>query len=236
MPYSSIVLEMLMHSIERHADYGQFIILGVSVLLLITYVIVKIFSPKSYNHLFFVTFNREGARFVFSDTSLAVKQADSFLLVASVVSISGSIYASYRYYPHNTIILSDPQTILVFLVIIVAVVSILFLKILIYNYFAWLFDMQEQMTVYLNSFFHSISLLGLLVFPIFTLIPFVGGILLNVLIYLIILLAGLWFIYNTIRFFRQSFKIKFFNHYSILYFCIFEILPIIVSIRLLGNL
>ncbi|MDD4148779.1 MAG: DUF4271 domain-containing protein, partial [Bacteroidales bacterium] len=149
---------------------------------------------------------------------------------------SSSIYASYRYYPHNTIILSDPQTILVFLVIIVAVVSILFLKILIYNYFAWLFDMQEQMKVYLNGFFHSMSLLGLIVFPIFILIPFVGGILLNVLIYLIILLAGLWFSYNTIGFFRQSFKIKFFNHYSILYFCIFEILPIIVLIRLLGNL
>ncbi|MDD4149139.1 MAG: hypothetical protein PHE33_03840, partial [Bacteroidales bacterium] len=86
MPYSSVVLEILMHPIERHADYGQFIILGVSVLLLITYVIVKIFFSKSYNHLFFVTFSREGARSVFSDTSLAVKQADLFLLVASVVS------------------------------------------------------------------------------------------------------------------------------------------------------
>ena len=53
MQYNSMFLEMLMPSIERHADYGQFIVLAASMLLLIIYINIKIFFPKYYNHLFF---------------------------------------------------------------------------------------------------------------------------------------------------------------------------------------
>jgi len=228
-------LEMLMPSIERHADYGQFIVLAASMLLLIIYINIKIFFPKYYNHLFFIAFKQDIPRVAYSETNSNVKQADLFIIIAAAISIGSAIYAVFRYNPYNTIILSDSKTILEFSFITLGVIVIMLLKYLSYNYIAWLFDMQTQTKAYLSSFFYSLRLAGLIVFPVFTLIPFVGGMLLNVLIVIVLVIVGIVFLYNIFTFFRQSFKIKFFNHYSILYFCIFEILPFIVLIKLLGR-
>lgn len=235
MQFNSVFLELLMPSIQRHSDYGQFILLAVSLLLFITYISIKNFFPKYYNHLFFIAFKQDIARVAYSETNSNVKQADLVIIIAAAISIGGAIYTVFRYYPYNTIILSDSKTILEFSVITLGVIILMMLKYLTYHYFAWLFNIQLQIKAYLDSFFHALRLTGLIVFPVFILIPFVGGMLLNVLITLILVMASILFFYNLFIFFRQSLKIKFFNHYSILYFCIFEILPIIVLIKLLGK-
>ncbi|MDD2634643.1 MAG: DUF4271 domain-containing protein [Bacteroidales bacterium] len=235
MQTCSILLEVLMPAIERHADYGQFIILAASVLLLFILITVKVLFPKYLKHLFFITFKQDLTRGAYFETSSSIKQADVFMLFASTISISAAMYAVFRYFPYNTIILSDAKTFLEFAFIILGVITILLLKHLIYNYFAWLFDMQIHKKAYFIGFYNLLRLTGIILFPIFILIPFVGGMFLNVLIALVLITGGLVFFYNMFIFFRQSLKIKFLNHYCILYFCIFEILPIIVLIKLLSN-
>jgi hypothetical protein len=62
--------------------------------------------------------------------------------------------------------------------------------------------------------------------------PFISIESTKVLGYSILILAIIGFLMKTFKFFSYSIKIKFFNHYAILYFCVFEILPILLLIKI----
>lgn len=218
--------------IERQIDYAQYYTIGISIFLFISYIIVKVFFAGYYKNLFYVALRQDTSRASFKESNSAFKQADLYILLNAVISLSAGLFTVIIYYPKYDLnsFLQNNVTVLLFSIIIVT--AALFFKWLTYSYFGWLLNLSNMSKSFLNSFFYSIRIYGIINFPIFLFVPFVGQ---NARIFLTMCMLGALLIvvlYNFYTYWQQSIKIKFFNHYTILYFCIFEILPILICIKI----
>ncbi|MBN2776253.1 MAG: DUF4271 domain-containing protein [Bacteroidales bacterium] len=225
----------LLPVIEKQTDYAQYYVMGVSILLFTTYIIIKVLFSGYYQNLFYVALKQDNLRSSFKESNSAFKQADLYILIAALLSLVTGIFTIINYYPmfNNDSFLVNHWVL--FLSILSFVLLVLVLKWAVYSYFGWILDLSNFSKNYLSSFFYSIRIYGIINFPIFIFVPFVGETMRIILIYSMLSTIAIVVLYNFYTYWRQTIKIKFFNHYSILYFCTLEILPILILIRIVGN-
>ncbi len=214
----------------RHPDLRMYIVIGIGIILFSIYTIIKVLYIGYFNKLFYVFFNPDYSGISFEENNFAFVNLKYFTLFASVLSISCFTFTLLSYNPQYITFLHPSQiNIFVLGLLVLAVVIILyFLKWVNYTFWGWLFKFSTYSKNYLNMVFNNLRVFGIVIFPFFLLYPFVGLFIRNVLAITSISLLGLLFIYTFYIFWRYSIKIKFFNHYAILYFCTFEILPLII--------
>jgi hypothetical protein len=81
---------------------------------------------------------------------------------------------------------------------------------------------------------NNIKVLSLFLSPLYLLFPFANTKMQSHLVFAAILILAIIFLIKIISFFIYLFKIKFLNHFSILYFCTLEILPLLIVCKLVG--
>lgn len=226
----------LLPIIERPTDYAQYYVMLVSIILFITFILVKVLFSGYYQNLFYIAKKQDSSRASFKESNTAFKQADFYILIAANFSLATGIFTIITYFPFTNTNNFVQQPFFIFLIIFGIVTSIFLLKWAIYKYFGWILNLSNFSTNYLSKFFNSIRIYGIINFPIFIFVPFVGETLRIVLIICMLAALTAVILYNFYIFWHQTIKIKFFNHYSILYFCTLEILPILILIRIAGNI
>lgn len=226
----------LLPIIERQTDYAQYYVMLVSIILFIAFILVKVLFSGYYQNLFYIAKKQDVSRASFKESNTAFKQADFYILIAANFSLATGIFTIITYFPFTNTNNFVQQPLFIFLIILGIVTSIFLLKWAIYKYFGWILNLSNFSTNYLSSFFNSIRIYGIINFPIFIFVPFVGETLRIALIICMLAILATVILYNFYIFWHQTIKIKFFNHYSILYFCTLEILPILILIRIAGNI
>jgi hypothetical protein len=219
--------------ILRQPDFRMLVIVISAFLIFLLLTIVKIFYSGYYNRLFYVLFRQDYLGASFAESNASFNNAGIFVLIASLLSVSASFF-TIIVYTSKLQLFADEKELSFALFGFLGVSLLFFLKWMVYSFWGWLVHASEHTKNYLSLFFQNIRAFGILIFPIFILVPFVGENIRNVLIYTILISAILLLLYNYYAFWRYSVKIKFFNHYAILYFCTFEILPILVLWKLFG--
>lgn len=181
-----------------------------------------------YSELFYRIFVESLSKREFN-RQLEVSIPYTISLVIAAFSISASIFASYSLKITQT----TSQSWITILMIILGVCFYTILKLLINLAIGYTFGIEKHTAKYNRMIIDITKAVGLLCYPFFIFIPFIpkiGGNILSVILFSII---GLFLAFEFISYFRYLLKNKFFNHYSILYFCILEILPTIALIKLL---
>jgi hypothetical protein len=157
-------------------------------------------------------------------------QANSILMIASTLSITTALFTLCNY--SNIFLISpDINSITLLFKIFIFLIAYFIFKWTALTIIGWTYEIKRYTNSYTKFIYNLIKVIGITIFPIYIIIPFVDGAFTKILIIAVALCFALSYIYKFIIFFSNSFKIKFFNHYSILYFCIFEILPILFLLK-----
>ena len=225
----------VMPIIERQTDYTLIVILVVSFLSFITFLFVKIVFPGYYQTLWYSASRLETINKNHTESNSTSNLSRSIVIIGSTLSIASTLYAIYFYSPlfYNT---RELKPLVVMIISVLSCVGFLGLSTLCLSFLGYLFDQKEITKSYSMRLVLIYKLSGLILLPLFLIMPFVDGKTANLLTISILGLIGFALLFRFINFFYYLFKIKFFNHYSILYFCTFEILPILILLKIVLKL
>ncbi len=229
-----VICSDLMPVIERSTDANLIVILISSFLILLLLLAVKVFYTGYYQDLLYLLRRSEsvGTSF-FSESNTSQIQAGIITQIASVLSIATALFTISAY----TDIELNPSAfspIVHFFITLIFVLAFVYFRILIFKLFAWLFDFTKPVKPYITYILNILKVFGVIIFPVFIVMPFVN---INTRIGLAITILSLALISALLQYyiyFANTIKIKFFNHYSILYFCTLEILPSLFLLKLIG--
>jgi len=216
----------------RQADSRMNVVAVVGLVIFILYTIVKVFYSGYYNRLVYVLFKQDYSGAAFSESNTSFINAGFYVLLASVLSISATVFVVLSYHSDFLLYFENFNVVLLALIVFAAVIVFFVVKWLIYSFWGWIFASSQHSKNYMGMFFYALRALGILFFPIFLIFPFVGEAVRNVLVYSTMGLFSISLLYTFYTFWKYSIRIKFFNHYAILYFCTFEILPILIILKL----
>lgn len=120
--------------------------------------------------------------------------------------------------------------------ILVILIVLYIAKIFIINFSKWCFKTQKETSEYnTNNFIFSI-IIGIFLIPMVFLIYYLQSPISDFLLYFVLIIIALLFLYRTIRSFLIGLSSERYNlYYFILYLCTVEILPLIVTSKLLIN-
>ncbi len=219
--------------LERTLDHKKIIIISIAFILFLLYALVKILYKGYYYRLFYLLFRQDYSTSSFAESNTSFINAGKLVFIASVLSYAGATFSIFAYNQDFNKYFDENQVVVASLSIIAIVIGLFFIKWLIYSLFGWVFDAIKPIKEYLNLFYNNIRALGIIIFPFFLFVPFLNETASNILTYSVLGLITLTLLYNYYTFWQYSIKIKFFNHYTFLYFCVFEILPILIVLKLL---
>ncbi len=216
----------------RQTDILMYVVAIAGFALFLLYTVVKVVHQGYYHRLFYVLFKQEYSATSFNESNSSFINAGYYILFGSALSIASMIFVALGYRSDFSHYFESQNVITTGLIILGSVLVYFLVKWLIYSFWGWLFEFSELSQNYINHFFYNQRALGIIIFPIFFVCPFVPESVRNILIYIAIGVVVVSTLYAFYTFWRYTMKIKFFNHYAILYFCAFEILPILVVWRL----
>lgn len=229
-----VICSDLMPVIERSTDANLIVILISSLLIFLLLLAVKVFYTGYYQDLFYLLRRSEsdGTSF-FSESNTSQIQAGIITQVASILSITTALFTISAY----TDVDLNPgafSPIVHFFITLGLVVAFVYFRILIFKLFAWVFDFTKPVNTYITYVLNILKVFGIIIFPIFIVMPFINidtriGLTITILSITLISVSIQYYVY-----FANTIKIKFFNHYSILYFCTLEILPSLFLLKLIG--
>lgn len=229
-----VICSDLMPVIERSTDANLIVILISSLLIFLLLLAVKVFYTRYYQDLFYLLRKSEtvGTSF-FSESNTSQIQAGVITQIASVLSIATALFTISAY---TDVDLNSGTYIPIihFFIILSFVLAFVYFRILIFKLIAWVFDFTKPVNTYITYILNILKVFGIIIFPIFIVIPFIN---INTRIGLTIIILSLALISTSLQYyvyFTNTIKIKFFNHYSILYFCTLEIIPSLFLLKLIG--
>ncbi len=224
-------LDISMPIIERNFNDSSLILSIIAFVVFCLIITIKLTNQNYLHNLIKSTLR-------FEDLQKTKQKSNSSALLniatisIPILNISATIMMIITYFKIPVFNITNSFTLI--FIIIFAVVFYLFLTktnlILIGN----LTDMITYATDCTLIRFNNLKVLSLFLLPVFLLFPFVNTKMQSYLVVAAILVLVIIFLIKIISFFIYLFKIKFLNHYSILYFCTLEILPLLIVCKLIG--
>ena len=236
MFWKTIVCSEIMPVLQRDTDTAIVVILSASLLIFLIYLAIKVYYKNFYQELFynFYRIASQGTSF-FSESNTGQQQARMWVQIASSLSISTALMSVLLFSPFDAI-LEYPHPVILWFLCLGFIISIIYSKWLVYRFAAWLFSLEKPVNTYISTIMNVIKVAGLIIFPFSLLVPILGETISNILSISILSLFAITILYTQAMFIWYSFKIKFLNHYAILYFCTLEILPILFLIKILRGI
>ena len=224
-------LDISMPIIERNFNDSSLILSIIAFVVFCLIITIKLTNQNYLHNLIKSTLR-------FEDLQKTKQKSNSSALLniatisIPILNISATIMMIITYFKIPVFNITNSFT-LIFIIIFAVVVYLFLTKtnlILIGN----LTNMITYATDCTLIRFNNLKVLSLFLLPVFLLFPFVNTKMQSYLVVAAILVLVIIFLIKIISFFIYLFKIKFLNHYSILYFCTLEILPLLIVCKLIG--
>jgi hypothetical protein len=224
------VLDSILSSlpvIERHIDSSQIIICVSAIIILLLLLTVKLLYHGYFRHVFLTVFRSEQSiRGGDDNNNNAINQASILTGIMALLSTTTAVF-SYSMYSPAISFMTTNKPIEIFFVIFAIVLSFTtFYRISLFL-LGWIIDITKITISYSNITSNIFKIMGLIIFPFYFIATFSEPWLQNILIYSTLTIIILAF---AVRLY------KFLNHYAILYFCVFEILPVLIVVKIAGSL
>ncbi len=221
--------------VERQTDYNQIVICLSAFVVLILLLAVKLLFKNYFKHLFINVFRNDVSAKNLIESNSAGNQASFITGIIAILSTSSSIMASAVYSKTLNVSFGIKPAVMLLLIIASIVTFVGLYKISLW-FLGWILDISNITKTYSDMTSDIFRVMGIIIFPIFLLIPFSDFWAQKALIISIMSIVILALFVRVYGFFSFLVKIKFFNHYAILYFCIFEILPILFIVDIIGRI
>ncbi|MCF0205784.1 MAG: DUF4271 domain-containing protein [Bacteroidales bacterium] len=221
----------IMPVLVRETDWNSILVLGVSLVIILLQIGIKLTFPDYYKSVIYrMTVENLSGRQANNTT-----EASSLLAVTSAITfltISMAIYEIIAYSGRTSVSPFFGYEWSVFLFIFIGVTAFNFCKLIINKIIGNLFHIEKEAANYNTLIIDTEKITALFIFPIAAFCPFVPINISRIFIWILLGISGLLLVFQYVTFFLHLLKNKFLNHYSILYFCSLEILPILVLIHL----
>ena len=208
----------------RKTDYPSSVTLFIIIALAI-YAAIKYNFGKNLLDAFQALLNYRQAWRMFEDRRETDKQAVTFLNILFFLTVG--IFVSITLSFFETSLILDNYTVSI-LFFSLASFLIYIIKSYIWRAFGAIFMVQLFSHVYTHTMFLYNGITGLIVFPLIAIIPFVSGIIVPYIIYVIIGIFVLSYLFRLFRFFQIIFVQNVSILHFFLYLCALEILPLLL--------
>lgn len=221
--------------VERQTNYYQLIICVSATIVLLLILIVNLFYHGYFRYLFTKVFRNDSSVRNSDESNYAVNQASVITGIMAIISITTALFTLLIYTtPVNFMPNYKPFEIYLLIFLIVLCFTI-FYKTSLYL-LGYILNLNQVTLKYSSITSDIFSMMGLIIFPFFLISTFSDEWLQNMLIFSMLAIVILAFAVRLYNFYSTLFKIKFLNHYAILYFCMFEILPVLLIVKIAKSL
>lgn len=215
----------------RNTDYNQIVISVISFLVVCLIIVVKLSFKGYYSNLFTSVWRPDSSVRKSWESGTGVI-ASTLSGIAAILSVTATVMVVMVYF-----MIPDKLNLSPFAFLTISLLSttayFLFYKIVL-SFLGYVIDISEHAHFYSLMKSDYYKVMSLLLLPLFVIFPHSDPIMYKTLIIAIAIIAVLSLLINIFSFFSYLIKIKFLNHYAILYFCILEILPLLVVAKLIG--
>ena len=217
--------------LEQTIDWNATIILIISVVIAILLITTRLLYPDFYKTTLYRMFveNLSGRQ---TEVQTEASTMKAISTIESLLSISAMIFAIICYSNKTTIPLIYGEEWKIILIIIGIFAGYNIVKLTINKLIGNIFRMQIYTDSYNTLILDTEKILGLIFIPIFTFCPFVPEQLAKILVWIAIGATIALVVFQFVTLFLHLLKNKFLNHYSIIYFCALEVLPVLILIKL----
>lgn len=216
----------------RNTDYNQIIISVISFIVVSLVVVVKVLFKGYFASLFISVWRPDStSKKLFESGSGVIASALSG--IAAILSVTASVMVVMVYFRIPDKLDLNPISLLA--ISLASSAAYYFFNKATLSFLGYVIDIREQASFYSSMKSDYYKVMALLLLPMFVLFPHSNPIMYKSLIISIIVIVALSFLINIFSFFSYLIKIKFLNHYTILYFCILEILPLLIVAKLIGG-
>lgn len=231
--FSFSFLNVGMPVLERHFDMNLVVITISAFVVMILLLLVKLLFKSYFQNLFINVFRYDVSASQLVESNSAGIQASVLTSLASIISIGNALMCVAIYY-NASVFSKTINSVLLLSILIGSVAAFLFFYKIVLGLLGWILEISEIAKSYSDMISDIFKVLGIILFPIFLLLPFADLWMQKFLIFSIIASISIALLVKIFGFFKIMTKIKFFNHYAILYFCTFEILPILLIVKIAG--
>ncbi|MBO4614499.1 MAG: DUF4271 domain-containing protein [Bacteroidales bacterium] len=221
----------VMPVVERYVDWNASIILVVSVIVVILFIVARMMYPDYYKLTMYRMFVENfSGRPISRPTE--VSSIEAVTIIISLLSISTMGFAVICYSDLTGISMEHGSEWKVMLIVLVSFTVYNHLRGLINLFSGFLFRLQDYVRSYNTLILDTERLLSILFLPLFSMCPFVPAEVAKVLVWIAIALFVALVILQYVTIFFHLLKNNFLNHHSFLYFCALEVLPVLITVRL----
>ncbi len=220
-----------MEILPRNIPVEQYVLLISALISIVLIIIVKIYFKRPISSIFFEAFKFNKKRTYYKtelqEGSSKTNVISGLLIFIFFINVLAVFFAFFAYvYSGNNVLGKNFYSL--YSLISMFLFAYLTVKLLIIIGMGIIFNIYKIIFEYLGSIFYYFKITGIILIPIYLVIPFVDNSAQQILIYICFGIIAISFLLRIIKGFLLSFQEKFLIHYLILYFCIFEIFPILI--------
>jgi hypothetical protein len=228
--------------IDKVYDLNMFVIFISLFIVFVLLLLTKVSYEGYYPDLFYAIIRPDNLSKAYIEENISYIRTNRIAQIASILSIATAMFAIlsytpyFRYFSYNFDFRKSSSEISLsviwdILLIYAGLVAFVMIYIIFHRFVTSIIGHVTEERKIMNAYFqfglNLMKALGIILLPICIVLPFVDNMLGKWLIYCILFMFGTSFLIKMIIFIFASIKIKFLNLYSILYFYIFEILPLL---------
>lgn len=206
---------------------------GLTLLSIILFIVIRQYNPKFLNQLFYSILKHQSAKKLYLEKS-SITQRSNFVLNI-VMILNYSVLLFYYVISNNSTLISIGLA-TTLLICGAIVVGYFLLKGVLYYSFAFIIGQIPIRNEYISIVILHYRVLGLVLFPINILLPFINNTYFDALFIIICVFFSIAFLLTTFRGITVGVGIKFPYVYMILYFCILELTPLMLVIKWSSNI
>jgi hypothetical protein len=228
---SGDLIKVGMPVLVRNTDYNQVLISVISFLVVCLIIVVKLSFKGYYSNLFVSVWQPDSSVRKSWESGTGVI-ASTLSGIAAILSITVTVMVVMIYFMIPNKLNLSPFAFFIISLASTAAYYLFYKTVL--SFIGYVIDISEQAHFYSVMKSDHFKVMSLLLLPLFVIFPHSDPTIYKTLIIAIAVIAALSLLINIFSFFSYLIKIKFLNHYAILYFCILEILPLLVVAKLIG--
>lgn len=217
-----------MQNILRPDSSPILIILPFVLISILVFIAVKHFFSKYIEELMFTAIKYQRAHKIYSEKSLVLQRAAFGLNIVMFLNFTLAMYQSILYFT-NYVELIHPF--ILFLYCLGGILAYFIVKGVLYYIVAFVTKQVELNNEYLSNSMIYYRMAGVLFFPLIIIIPFSGELLVLIFLWTYLIIFFLANLAIMLRGVVLWAKTKFSYVYMILYFCVLELLPLLLVIK-----
>lgn len=216
---------------RKSAEKGW--VFGISILSALLLIVVRVYFQKYLSTIISSSVNFQLADKLIREKSILVRRVFTLLNINFLISASLFIYIGLKRLDINLGFLSN---LYLFLVIFGCLFLVLFIRLILMNIIAGLFESQALFREFIHNSYLLNKNLGLYLLPLVISIFYLPLVYADIVFFVALGLVILTFIYRYFRSLQIILKHKVLYFYTILYLCTLEILPALVGVKFVLSL